>query len=205
MRKHPSIVTRVREEVLVTSRLYSCPIRPAEGAANPPAEPFVIRRATDADLARMASDLGGELTPAKATAIRARHARTDMEVFVAALPDGEVGGYGHTQYGWIDDAHYALDLGAFPGVAHLFDDYVASAYRGRGLQAALIRARLAAARARGSRRATILVADSNHASRASVRRSGFTPALRVITLRAGRRRLSRAIGSTRPLSGQGSS
>lgn len=204
MKKHPSIVTRVREAVLVTSWLYSRPIGPADGETHLPAEPFVIRRATDTDLARMATDLGGELTPAKATAIRARHARTDMEVFVAALPDGEVSGYGHTQYGWIDDAHYCLDLGAYPGVAHLFDDYVARAYRGHGLQAALIRARLAAAHERGSRRATILVADSNHASRASVRRSGFAPALRVITLRAGRRNLSRAIGSTRLLAGQGS-
>jgi len=204
VRKHPSIVTRVREAVIVTSRLYSRTIGADDGDAYNPAEPFVIRRATDTDLARLPTDLGGELTTAKAAAIRARHARTDMEVFVAALPDGEVGAYGHTQYGWIDDAHYALDLGAFPGVAHLFDDYVASAYRGRGLQAALIRARLAAARARGSRRATILVADSNHASRASVRRSGFTPALRVITLRAGRLRLSRAIGSARLLAAHGS-
>lgn len=190
--------TRARDAVFVTSRLYMLEL-PAPTPRPAAAAPYLVRRATSQDLSRMATDLGAELTERKAALIAKRHTDPREDVFVAVLPTGEVCGYGHTQYGWIDDTHYNLNLGTFPKVAHLFDDFVAAAHRGHHLQVALIRARTQAAAERGLALATILVADTNHASRASVRRASFNPLLRVVTLRAGGRAASWRLGSSRRL------
>lgn len=189
------LLTRVAELVVTTSRLYVASPTPN---TFPVAPPYLLRRATPEDLARLETDLSGELSPAKAVLIRARAASDDTEVTVAVDPDGRVCGYGHSHDGWVKDDHLQLDLGPIPGVVHLFDDYVALSHRGHRLQAAILAARLDAARARPSTvSVSILVADSNHASRRSVRIAGFTPVVRVVTLRGPGGRRSWALG-TRP-------
>lgn len=186
---------RLRQAVLVTSHLYARPVGPAERAAFNIPTPYRVRQASDDDLARIAGDLAGELTRDKAELIRSRQTRADMEVFVVVLPSGQVCGYGHTRHGWVDDAFLHFDLGSVPCATHLFDDYIALAHRGHGLQGALIRARLAAACERGARCATIIVSDTNLPSRASVHRAGFEAALRIVTVRWKKRVASRVVGT----------
>lgn len=174
-------VTRLVETVLVTSRLYG---RPTENAQPPePVDPYTVRPAAADDLARFTSDLDAELRPGKAELVVQRAARPAIALFVAVGPDGAVCGFGNTEYGHVRDEHLRLDAGAWPGNAHLFDDFVAPGHRGHRLQAALLHARIRAAEERGHSSVTILVEDSNHASRASVQRAGFTPWARVLTLK----------------------
>ena len=173
--------TRLVETVVVTSRLYG---RSAADARPPQvADPYTVGPASAADLARFESDLGPELRPGKAGMVVRRASRPDIGLFVAVGPDGVVCGFGNTEYGRIRDEHLRLDAGSWPGNAHLFDDYVAMPHRGHRLQAALLQARIWAAAERGDSTVTILVEDSNHASRASVQRAGFTPWARVLTLK----------------------
>lgn len=184
---------RLVDLVILTSRIYT---RPTDRSMPvQPAAPYEVRPATPADLARFASDLGHELRPGKAALIRARAEDPQVELFVAALPDGTLCGFGHVEFGRVRDAHLRVDLGPRPSTAHLFDDFVSPTHRGHRLQGALVAARVSAAAERGATVASILVEDSNHASRASVRRAGFAPAQRVITLRLGRPRMSWVHGS----------
>lgn len=173
--------TRLVETVVVTSRLYGR----CTADAQPPevADRYTVRPASGADIARFACDLGAELRPGKAELVVQRASRPDIGLFVAVGPCGAVCGFGNTEHGRIRDEHLRLDAGDWPGNAHLFDDFVATAHRGHRLQAALLQARIRAAAEGGHGSVTILVEDSNHASRASVERAGFTPWARVLTLK----------------------
>ena len=179
-RRGRGLLTRAIETVVVVSHLYARPTDPTPPTV---ADGYEVRPANEADLARISTDLGDELTARKAGLIRERAGRTDHTVFVAVTDAGEVAGFGHTEHGRVADAHLRLDLGEAPGVAHLFDDYVASRHRGHRLQGSILTARVAEAAARGAHTATILVEASNHASRASVTRAGFTRLLTTITLK----------------------
>lgn len=189
-RRRRGFLTRVKELVWIDSHLYAR----ATGARVVVAPPYCARLATPSDLARLEADLAEELTATKADLIRRRAGDASHQVAVVALPNGEICGYGHIAHGRIEDDHLRFDLGPQPGVAHLFDDFVASAHRGHRLQVALLTLRLDAAEARRAQVATILVADTNHASRASVLAAGFRPVLRIVTLRGPAGRRSWALG-----------
>ncbi len=186
-RRRRGFLTRAVEAVLVTSHLYARPTGQAQHPAV--AAPYEVRLATEADLARFESDLAGELRPGKALMLVGRARSPGIALFVVIGPDGRVCGFGHTEYGRVRDEHLGLDLGVWPGAAHLFDDYVSPEHRGHRLQAALLEERIAAAAESGAGQVTILVEDTNHASRASVQRAGFVPRVRVLTAKGpGRRR-----------------
>jgi GNAT superfamily N-acetyltransferase len=73
----------------------------------------------------------------------------------------------------------------FGGVAHLYIDSTLPEYRGRGVQAALIRARLAAAHRAGYDLASLSARPTNASSR-NAEKSGFTLAYTRPTFRLAR-------------------
>lgn len=178
--KGRGVARRALAAVVVVSHLSA---RSTSSTATRVAEGYVVREATGADLARLAADLGHEITPRKVALIHERAGDQRFAVFVASTLSGEICGFGQIEFGRIRDEHLSLHLGAAPEVAHLIDDYVGVRHRGHRLQTALVTARIQHAHARGSSIMTVLVEASNRASRASMGRAGFRPAFRVFTLR----------------------
>lgn len=180
-RARRGLVTRSIEVIISTARVYT---RPTQGLANLTAPaPYSVRHPRGDDLTRIAIDLRGLIPDSKVSMIQRRAADPAFAVFLAVDGEQRICGFGHLEHDRVRDTHLGFDLGPTAGIAHLFDDFVAPAHRGRRLHGALTAARLAHAHRSGAPVASILVAESNHASRASVRRSGFETAFRVVTVR----------------------
>lgn len=178
-RARRTLMMRSVERLVSTSRLYT---RPTHGVEVATSFPYAVRRPHGDDLIRIADDLRGLVPPTKIALIRRRHVNPAFAVFLAVDEAQRICGFAHVEHDRVRDEHLGLDLGPLPGVIHLFDDFVAPSHRGQRLHAALTAARLVHAHDRGAPLASILVADSNHASRLSVTRSGFATAFRVVTL-----------------------